>query len=39
VLSAERLAVVSLRNRGVISDETLRAVERDLDLNEPRRAG
>jgi len=36
VLCAERLAVVS---RGVISDKTLRAVERDLDLNELRRAG
>jgi len=39
VLGAERLAVLDLRNRGVISDEALRRVERDLDLDELRRAG
>jgi CPA1 family monovalent cation:H+ antiporter len=37
VLAAERLAVVELRNRGVISDEAMRRVERDLDLEELRR--
>ena len=39
VLAAERVAVVDLRNRGVISDDALRRVERDLDLDELRRAG
>ncbi len=39
VLVAERIAVVDLRNRGVISDDALRLVERDLDLDELRRAG
>jgi monovalent cation/hydrogen antiporter len=39
VLAAERVAVVDLRNRGVISDAALRRVERDLDLDELRRAG
>lgn len=37
VISAERLAVLDLRDRGEISDEALRAVERDLDLDELRR--
>ena len=37
VISAERLAVLELRDRGEISDEALRAVERDLDLDELRR--
>ena len=37
VISAERLAVLHLRDRGEISDEALRAVERDLDLDELRR--
>lgn len=37
VLAAERLAVIELRDRGVISDEALRRVERDLDLEELRR--
>ncbi|HEX7171394.1 MAG TPA: Na+/H+ antiporter [Candidatus Limnocylindria bacterium] len=37
VLTAERIAVLSLRDRGVISDEALRRVERDLDLEEIRR--
>jgi monovalent cation/hydrogen antiporter len=37
VIAAERLAVLELRDRGEISDEALRAVERDLDLDELRR--
>jgi len=32
VLVAEREAVIALRDAGVINDETLRAIERDLDL-------
>ena len=37
VISAERLAVLELRDRGEISDEALRRIERDLDLDELRR--
>jgi CPA1 family monovalent cation:H+ antiporter len=37
IISAERLAVLHLRDRGEISDDALRAVERDLDLDELRR--
>jgi monovalent cation/hydrogen antiporter len=37
VLAAERLAVISMRDSGVISDEAMRRVERDLDLEELRR--
>ncbi len=37
VISAERMAVLELRDRGIVSDEALRAVERDLDLEELRR--
>ena len=37
VLSAERLAIIGLRDTGVISDEAMRSVERDLDLEELRR--
>ena len=37
VITAERLAVLHLRDRGEISDEALRAVERDLDFDELRR--
>lgn len=37
VLAAERLAIIELRDRGVIGDEALRRVERDLDLEELRR--
>jgi CPA1 family monovalent cation:H+ antiporter len=37
VISAERLAVLHLRDRGEISDAALRIVERDLDLDELRR--
>jgi hypothetical protein len=39
VLSAERFAVIELRDRGVISDEAFRRVERDLDLEELRAEG
>jgi CPA1 family monovalent cation:H+ antiporter len=37
VLNAERVAVIELRDRGVISEEALRSVERDLDLEVLRR--
>jgi CPA1 family monovalent cation:H+ antiporter len=37
VIGAERIAVLELRDRGEITDDTLRAVERDLDLDELRR--
>jgi CPA1 family monovalent cation:H+ antiporter len=37
VIAAERLAVLALRDQGEISDDTLRVVERDLDLDELRR--
>ena len=37
VLAAERVAIIELRDRAVISDEMLRRVERDLDLEELRR--
>jgi len=36
VISAEREAVIGLRDRGVISDEILRRLERELDLEELR---
>jgi len=36
VLQAERAAVIGLRDRGRIDDETLRLVERELDLEEQR---
>jgi CPA1 family monovalent cation:H+ antiporter len=36
VISAEREAILDLRDRGVIGDEALRTVERDLDLEELR---
>lgn len=36
-LAAERFAVIELRDRGVISDATLRRVQRDIDLEELRR--
>ena len=36
VLEAERVAIIELRDRAVISDEVLRRVERDLDLDELR---
>ena len=37
VILAERLAVLDLRDRGEITDEALRAIERDLDFDELRR--
>jgi len=39
VLEAERAAVIGLRDRGRIDDETLRLVERELDLEEQRFQG
>ena len=36
VLRAERAAVIGLRDQGRIDDETLRLVERELDLEEQR---
>ena len=36
LLSAQRNALVSLRNEGTISDEALHRIERDLDLEETR---
>jgi CPA1 family monovalent cation:H+ antiporter len=36
VLMAERLAVIQLRERGDISDQALRRLERDIDLEELR---
>jgi CPA1 family monovalent cation:H+ antiporter len=39
VIEAQRLAVIDLRDRGVISDEALRTVERGLDLEELRGEG
>jgi monovalent cation/hydrogen antiporter len=37
VLDAERYSIIDLRDRGVIGDETLRRVERDIDLEAVRR--
>ena len=39
VIDAQRLAVIDLRDRGVISDDALRRVERGLDLEELRAEG
>jgi len=39
ILAAERGALVALRGRGHISDEVMRRVERDLDLEESRLEG
>lgn len=39
VIDAQRLAVIDLRDRGVISDEAMRLVERELDLEELRAEG
>lgn len=36
VIEAERQAAIAMRDRGIISDEVLRAIERDLDLEEVR---
>jgi len=34
---SERIAILDLRDRGEITDDTLRRIERDLDLDELRR--
>jgi CPA1 family monovalent cation:H+ antiporter len=39
VIDAQRVAVIDLRDRGVIGEEALRRVERDLDLEELRAEG
>src|SRR5258706_105542 len=39
VIAAQRSAVIELRDRGEINDETLRVVERELDLEELRMEG
>ena len=36
LLEAERAAVLDLRRKGVINDEVMRRVERDLDLEDSR---
>jgi CPA1 family monovalent cation:H+ antiporter len=36
VIGAQRAAVIELRDQGEINDETLRVVERELDLEELR---
>ncbi len=36
VLEAERAEIIRLRNRGVITDEIMRRIERDLDLEDAR---
>jgi NhaP-type Na+/H+ or K+/H+ antiporter len=39
VISAQRTAVIELRDRGEINDETLRVIEHELDLEELRMEG
>jgi CPA1 family monovalent cation:H+ antiporter len=39
LLAAERDAIVSLRDRGEISPEVMRRIQRDLDLEESRIGG
>jgi Na+/H+ antiporter len=39
VIDAQRLAIIDLRDRGVIGDEALRSVERELDFEELRAEG
>jgi monovalent cation/hydrogen antiporter len=39
VIDAQRVAIIDLRDRGVIGDAALRVVERDLDLEELRAEG
>ncbi len=39
VIAAQRTAVIELRDQGEINDETLRQVERELDLEELRMEG
>lgn len=36
LLQAERMTIIQLRNEGTISDEVLRRLERELDLEEER---
>lgn len=36
VLEAERAEIIRMRNRGVINDEVMRRIERDLDLEDAR---
>ena len=36
VIGAQRMAIIDLRDRGAINDETLRSIERELDLEELR---
>ncbi|GCE23653.1 Na+/H+ antiporter [Dictyobacter kobayashii] len=36
ILTAERIAIIDLRDRNTIDDEVLRAIERELDLEEQR---
>ncbi|MEA2546223.1 MAG: monovalent cation/hydrogen antiporter [Chloroflexota bacterium] len=39
IIAAQRTAVIELRDRGEINDQTLRAIERELDLEELRMEG
>jgi Na+/H+ antiporter len=39
IIAAQRVAVIELRDRRQINDQTLRAIERDLDLEEIRMEG
>ena len=39
LISAERETILELRNRGELSPETMRRIERDLDLEESRIGG
>ncbi len=39
LISAEREAILSMRNKGDITPETMRRIERDLDLEESRIGG
>jgi CPA1 family monovalent cation:H+ antiporter len=39
VIDAQRVAIIDLRDRGVIGDEALRGIERELDLEELRAEG
>ena len=39
VIGAQRTAVIELRDRGEINDQTLRVIERELDLEELRMEG
>ena len=39
MIGAQRAAVIELRDRGEINDQTLRTIERELDLEELRMEG